>query len=45
MHDEAQPDTVRTIALFSEECYEAVVGEEAIVRLRLSQLRLERRAG
>src|SRR5579884_956109 len=40
--DEARGDAPRTMALFPEDRYEAVVGEEDIVRLRLSQLRLER---
>jgi transposase len=40
--DEARGDTPRTIALFPEDRYESMVGEEDVVRLRLSQLRLER---
>jgi hypothetical protein len=40
--DEARGDAPRTIALFPEDRYEAVVGEEDVVRLRLWQLRLER---
>jgi transposase len=40
--DEEQPQSARTIALFPEDRWEAVVGEEDVVRLRLSQLRLER---
>ena len=32
----------RTLALFSEDRYEAVVGDESVVRLKLSRLRLER---
>src|SRR5438105_11457299 len=40
--DEEQPQTARTIALFPEDRCEAVVGEQDVVRLRLSQLRLER---
>jgi hypothetical protein len=40
--DEEQPQSARTIALFPEDRCEAVVGEEDVVRLRLSQLRLER---
>jgi hypothetical protein len=40
--DEAQPHAPRTIALFPEDRYEAVVGEDDVVRLKLSQLRLER---
>lgn len=40
--DEAQPGAPRTIALFPEDRSEAVVGEKDVVRLRLSQLRLER---
>lgn len=40
--DEEYPQSARTIALFPEDRCEAVVGEEDIVRLRLSQLRLER---
>lgn len=40
--DEARPHAPRTIALFPEDRYEALIGEEDIVRLRLSHLRLER---
>jgi hypothetical protein len=40
--DEEHPQSARTIALFPEDRCEAVVGEEDVVRLRLSQLRLER---
>jgi hypothetical protein len=40
--DETRADAPRTIALFPEDRYEAVVGDEDVVRLRLSQLRLER---
>jgi hypothetical protein len=40
--DEARPHAPRTIALFPEDRYDAVVGEEDVVRLRLSQLLLER---
>ena len=40
--DEARGDAPRTMALFPEDRYEAAVGEEDVVRLRLSQLRLER---
>jgi hypothetical protein len=40
--DEERPHAPRTIALFPEERYEAVVDEEDVVRLRLWQLRLER---
>jgi hypothetical protein len=40
--DEERPHSARTIALFPEDRCEAVVGEEDVVRLRLSQLRLER---
>jgi transposase len=40
--DDEHPRSVRTIALFPEDRCEAVVGEEDVVRLRLSQLRLER---
>ena len=40
--DEARPQGSQTIALFAEDRYETTVGEEDIVRLRLSQLRLER---
>lgn len=40
--DEEHPQSTRTIALFPEDRCEAVVGEEDVVRLRLSQLRLER---
>ena len=40
--DEEHPHSARTIALFPEDRCEAVVGEEDVVRLRLSQLRLER---
>ena len=40
--DEDCPQSARTIALFPEDRCEAVVGEEDVVRLRLSQLRLER---
>lgn len=40
--DEARADTPRTIALFPEDRYEAIVGEDDVVRLRLAQLRLER---
>ena len=40
--DDEHPHSARTIALFPEDRCEAVVGEEDIVRLRLSQLRLER---
>ncbi len=40
--DEARGDAPRTIALFPEDRYEAVIGEEDVVRLRLWQLRLER---
>jgi hypothetical protein len=32
----------RTLALFPEDRYEAVVGDESVVRLKLSRLRLER---
>jgi transposase len=32
----------RTLALFAEDRYEAVVGDESVVRLKLSRLRLER---
>lgn len=39
--DEARGDAPRTIALFPEDRYEAMVGEEDVVRLRLWQLRLE----
>ena len=40
--DDEHPQSARTIALFPEDRCEAVVGEEDVVRLRLSQLRLER---
>src|SRR5487761_616470 len=40
--DETRPHAPRTIALFPEDRYEAEVGEEDVVRVRLSQLRLER---
>lgn len=40
--EEERPSSSRTLALFPEDRCEAVVGEEEIVRLRLSQLRLER---
>jgi transposase len=40
--DEEYPQSARTIALFPEDRCEAVVGAEDVVRLRLSQLRLER---
>jgi hypothetical protein len=40
--DEEHPQLARTIALFPEDRCEAVVNEEDVVRLRLSQLRLER---
>lgn len=40
--DEEHPQLARTIALFPEDRCEAVVAEEDVVRLRLSQLRLER---
>jgi hypothetical protein len=40
--DEEHPQSARTIALFPEDRCETVVGEEDVVRLRLSQLRLER---
>jgi len=40
--DEEHPQSARTISLFPEDRCEAVVGEEDVVRLRLSQLRLER---
>jgi hypothetical protein len=40
--DEEHPQSTRTIALFPEDRCEAVVGAEDVVRLRLSQLRLER---
>jgi transposase len=40
--DEAQPHAPRTVALFPEDRYEAAVGEEDVVRLRLWELRLER---
>jgi transposase len=40
--DEEHPQSSRTIALFPEDRCEAVVGEEDVVRLRLSKLRLER---
>ena len=40
--DEARPQAPRTIALFPEDRYEAALGEEDVVRLRLSQMRLER---
>src|SRR6185312_13330742 len=40
--DDEQPQSTRTIALFPDNRCEAVVGEEDVVRLRLSQLRLER---
>lgn len=40
--DEAQGPAPRTIALFPEDRYEAVVDEADVVRLRLAQLRLER---
>ena len=40
--DEERPHAPRTIALFPEDRYEAVVGDEDVVRLRLWQLRLER---
>ena len=40
--DEEHPQSARTIALFPEDRCEAVVGKEDVVRLRLSQLRLER---
>ena len=40
--DEARPQAPRTIALFPEDPYEAALGEEDVVRLRLSQMRLER---
>jgi hypothetical protein len=40
--DESLPQAPRTIALFPEDRYEVVVDEKDIVRLKLSQLRLER---
>jgi len=40
--DETQPQAPRTMALFPEDRYEAVVAEQDVVRLRLSQMRLER---
>jgi len=40
--DDEHPQSARTIALFPEDRCEVVVGEEDVVRLRLSQLRLER---
>ena len=40
--DEERPHAPRTIALFPEDRYEAGVGDEDVVRLRLWQLRLER---
>jgi transposase len=40
--DEGDPHSARTIALFPEDRCEAVAGEADVVRLRLSQLRLER---
>lgn len=40
--DEERPLSARTIALFPEDRFETVVGEQDVVRLRLSQLRLER---
>lgn len=40
--DDEHPQSARTIALFPEDRCEAVVCEEDVVRLRLSQLRLER---
>jgi hypothetical protein len=39
--DDEHPQSARTIALFPEDRCEAVVDEEDVVRLRLSQLRLE----
>ena len=40
--DEEYPQSARTIALFPEDRCEAGVNEQDVVRLRLSQLRLER---
>ena len=40
--EETQPQAPRTMALFPEDRYEAVVAEQDVVRLRLSQMRLER---
>lgn len=40
--EEGEPDKAHTLALFPEDRCEAVVAEESIVRLKLSQLRLER---
>jgi hypothetical protein len=40
--DEERPDSPRTVALFPEDRCEAVVADESVVRLRLSELRLER---
>src|SRR5579883_2030237 len=40
--DEEQPQSLRTIALFPEDRCEAIVDDESVVRLRLSELRLER---
>jgi hypothetical protein len=40
--DEEHPQSTRTIALFPEDRCESVVSEDDVVRLRLSQLRLER---
>jgi transposase len=40
--DEERPESPRTIALFPEDRCEAIVDDESVVRLRLSELRLER---
>jgi len=40
--DETQPQAPRTMALAPADRYETAVGEQDVVRLRLSQLRLER---
>ena len=40
--DDEHPQSARTIALFPEDRCEAVIADKSVVRLRLSQLRLER---